>query len=342
MLEYNFGPRHPLRIDRAKKALDNLLEFAKLEVIDPGVATREEVLKLHAPDYIQALDRGSSGDYLPSGFVTRYGLGTLDTPTFPGMLEAALSICGGAVAAARAVNEGAPLAFNLAGGLHHAQRSMASGFCLLNDPAVSVHTLLERYERVMYVDIDVHHGDGVEDLFLKDPRVLTYSIHQMTPGFYPGTGRAETCGAQGTALNMPLPLGTTHDVWIWAFEHSFLPAVEAFAPQAIVLQTGADSHRSDPLAGIENSIESWLQAVRIVRDTGLPLVVCGGGGYDVPTTVRMWSAAVFVLAGNEEIPPEWVHDEQEFATGGGMEQAERALKVLESLHFPHLGTTLKP
>jgi acetoin utilization protein AcuC len=241
-----------------------------------------------------------------------WGFGTTDNPVFAGMFEASLAYLAGTVRAAEAVRDGAPLAFGIAGGLHHAQRSRASGFCVFNDPAVACAILREKFERVAYVDIDLHHGDGVQALFFDDPTVLTCSIHETGKRLYPGTGFVEERGAGDSSVNVPLEPFTTGDTWLWAFENGILPALRRFQPQAIVLQMGTDPHFLDPLGHLQVAAQEWLRAVEHIKALGQPLIAVGGGGYELSCVPRMWAAAVMTLSGIEfeeripaSIPSEW-------------------------------------
>lgn len=300
ILSYDFGAQHPLKPERLRRTI-LLLEQMGVECVDPGPGAVEDVLRVHFQEYVDIV---SHADELDLEQMWQYGFSPGDTPPFKGMFQASLAYTAGSVAAANDVKNGAPLAYNISGGLHHAQRSNASGFCVFNDPAVAVNILRERFERVAYVDIDVHHGDGVQAIFYDDPTVLTCSIHQDGRTLYPGTGFVEEIGAQFSSINVPLLPRTTGDVWFWAFENGILPALERFKPEAIVLQMGTDTHDLDPLANIQNTAQEWLKAVISIRDFGVPIVAMGGGGYNLATVPRMWVAACLTLAGYEV--PEYV------------------------------------
>jgi acetoin utilization protein AcuC len=262
-----------------------------VEMLDPGLATVEDLLLVHSQEYIDAV-KAFSEEKEPEGF---WGFGSLDNPAFPGIYEASLAYTGGSAAAARAVSEGAPLAFNIAGGLHHARRDQASGFCTFNDCAVACAILRQSFQRVAYIDIDVHHGDGVQWIFYEDPSVLTCSIHQDGRTIYPGTGGVEETGKNFSAVNVPMWPRTTGDVWLNAFQRAILPAVKRFAPEAIVLQMGTDAHFNDRLGGLCVTTQEWLQAVRLVKDLGIPIVALGGGGYTLSNVPRMWTMACLTL-----------------------------------------------
>lgn len=208
----------------------------------------------------------------------------------------------GTAEAARSVVGGAPLAFGLGGGLHHAHRARASGFCIYDDPAIACSILRDHFSRVAYIDIDVHHGDGVQFLFYDDPTVLTCSIHEDPRTLFPGTGSVDETGVSYSAINVPVPAGATGDTWLFGFEHGLLPALQRFQPEAIVLQMGTDTHSSDPLAHLKVTVQEWIQAVETIRDLNTPIVALGGGGYNRQAVPRMWAAAVITLLGLE-VPP---------------------------------------
>jgi acetoin utilization protein AcuC len=229
-----------------------------------------------------------------------HGLGTDDNPIFPHMHEASSLVCGGSLLAAREIAEGrADRAVNIAGGLHHAMRDRASGFCVYNDCAVAISWLLDHgFDRIAYVDVDVHHGDGVQAAFYGDPRVLTISLHQHPLTLWPGTGWPSEYGegaATGSSVNVPLPPGTTDSGWLRAF-HAVVPSLlTAFRPQLLVTQCGADTHAEDPLASLRLSVDGHRTIYRELRDLadrtaeGRWLAV-GGGGYGLFRVVpRSWT-----------------------------------------------------
>ncbi len=296
-LNYDFGPGHPLKPERLRCTLTLLERLGRLDTIDSGAGDEADVLRVHSENYVDAvalISRG--GGHEARG---RYGFGSTDNPPFARMYEASLAYCGASARAARAARDGASLAYGIAGGLHHAVRDKASGFCIFNDAAIASHILLARFAKVAYVDIDVHHGDGVQWIFYDEPRVLTCSIHEEGRTLFPGTGWIDETGTEFSSLNVPLQAGTTGDVWLQAFGATILPAIERFQPGAVVLQMGTDTHALDPLAHIRNTQQEWLEAVTGVRDLGLPIVALGGGGYNLTTVPRMWASACLALA---EVP----------------------------------------
>ena len=270
---------------------------------------------------IGAVRRASAGGTDDLRFLLRYGLGTPDDPVFPGMHDASTLVTGATLAAARAVWTGAAEhGVNIAGGLHHAMAGHASGFCVYNDPAIAIAWLLgQGAERVAYVDIDVHHGDGVQAAFWADPRVLTISLHEHPATLFPGTGlptETGAPGAEGSAVNVALPAGTRDAGWLRAFHATVPPLLRAFGPQVLVSQHGCDTHWTDPLANLELSIDAQRAAHaaihRLAHETaGGRWLLTGGGGYSLVDVVpRTWTHLLAEAAGSpidpqEPTPPDW-------------------------------------
>jgi acetoin utilization protein AcuC len=294
MLSYSFGPNHPFKPERLQRAVAMIEAIHDINIVDPGPGDRDDPLRVHDEDYVRAVASFQTGMEAHQALLA-FGFWPGDNPPFAGMYEAALAFTAGTTAAARAVRDGAALGVSLGGGLHHARRREASGFCIFNDPAMAISILRERFDRVAYIDIDLHHGDGVQWIWYEDPSVLTCSIHESGRTLYPGTGFPQERGPAFTSVNVPLAAGTTGDVWLWALRNAILPAIERFRPQAIVLEMGADPHFSDPLGHLAIASQEWLEAVSLVRDQGVPLVACGGGGYNMDSVVRMWVAAFLTL-----------------------------------------------
>lgn len=299
---YDFGPSHPLRPERLRRAMRLLQAIHPTEVIEPAPASESDLQRVHSAEYVEAVkeisaafERGEENSPRIGDLIGKHSLYG-DTPAFRGIWETSAAYCGASLEAAYAVRDGAPLAFAIGGGLHHAHRNSASGFCVFDDPALAVSVLRERFDRVVYIDIDVHHGDGVQGIFLNDPNVLTYSIHESGKSLWPGTGYVEETGTAGTSTNMPVLARTSGPAWVDAFERTALPTMERFQPQALVLQMGTDPHFLDPLAHVNCDQASWLSAVRRCRDLGIPTVAVGGGGYSLHTVPRMWVSAILTLS----------------------------------------------
>ncbi|ANC31295.1 acetoin utilization protein AcuC [Isoptericola dokdonensis] len=322
LLRYDFGAGHPMapaRLDLTMRLVAELglLSSGALEVVDPAPAGDDVVGSVHDPAYVAAVKHAAATG---EPDLAR-GLGTEDDPVFPAMHEAAARLVGASVAAADAVWSGqVPHALNIAGGMHHAQRAAASGFCIYNDAAAAVQRLLDAgARRVAYVDLDAHHGDGVEAIFWDDPRVLTFSVHQDGHTLFPGTGNPSDVGgrgARGSAVNVALPPRTDSARWLRAVD-AVLPAVlRAFEPDAIVSQHGTDAHGNDPLTDLSVGIDAQRTAARWVHELGHELcegrwVALGGGGYAVVDVVPLvWSslvaeAAHVPLAAGMPLPESW-------------------------------------
>jgi acetoin utilization protein AcuC len=308
LLRYDMGdhPLNPVRVELTVALARELgiLDRPGVQMITGEPAAEADLTRVHRADYLDAV-RQAPHDPFFSG----WGLNTTDNPVFAGMHEASARICGATVAAADAVWRGtATRAVNVAGGLHHAMAARASGFCVYNDPAVAIARLLEQgAERVAYVDVDAHHGDGVQAAFYDDPRVLTVSLHESPLALFPGTGFPDETGgptAEGTAVNLPLPPGTGDAGWLRAF-HAVVPSVlRAFRPQILFSQCGADGHRLDPLADLQLSVDGQRAAYVAMRELADELcagrwVATGGGGYALVEVVpRAWSHLLAVATGD--------------------------------------------
>ncbi len=318
---YDFGPQHPLktrRLGMTYRLLDSYGVFeSALEVVTPLHADEEEVGETHSLDYLEALSRMDREGMIASA--RRYGVGTGDVPFFPEIYGSSLLYTGASAQAAQAIIDGAGggrVAFNISGGLHHAHYARAAGFCVLNDCAVALRRLHRKYSRVAYVDIDVHHGDGVQELFFDDPSVLTISLHESGRTLFPGTGYTDEIGVgagEGYAVNLPFAPYTDDATWIAAWRAGPLPILRAFDPEAIVLQMGTDTHLLDPLAHLCLTAQGWLEAVKDVQALGKPIVAVGGGGYNLTTVTRMWTLAVTTLAGldvPDTVPASYRHRDE--------------------------------
>jgi len=320
---YNFGPGHPLapvRVDLTMRLATELgvLDLPDVTRYDAPMADVDLVRLLHTKDYIEAVQRAGAD---PSQVDLAYGLGSDDNPTFAGMHEAAAHVVGATVEAARLVWSGEVLhGVSIAGGLHHAFAASASGFCIYNDPAIAIAWLLEQgATKIAYVDIDVHHGDGVQAAFYDDPRVLTISLHESPRTLFPGTGEAGECGgpgAEGSAVNVALPPGTSDGGWLRAFHAVVPPLLREFQPDVLVSQHGCDSHMDDPLAHLMVSVDGQRQAHLALHDLAHEVsagrwLVTGGGGYAVTAVVpRTWTHLLAIAGGapldpQTPTPPQW-------------------------------------
>jgi acetoin utilization protein AcuC len=323
---YDFGAGHPmspLRLELTAGLIRDLglLAHAGVSAHRADPAGDAVLATVHDEDYIEAVKAASAGRFRPGG---EHGLGTDDVPVFAGMHEAAARIVGATVDVVGAVWRGKALhGVNLTGGMHHAMPDRASGFCVYNDVAVAIETLLgEGAERVCYVDVDVHHGDGVERIFWDDPRVLTISLHETGSVLFPGTGGCEDIGgprALGTAVNVPFPPGTSDAGWLRGFHAVVPPLVRAFGPQILLTQHGCDTHLRDPLAHLALSLDCQVESYRVLHDLSHETcegrwAAVGGGGYDLACVVpRAWAHLVGIAAhhpvpSSAPLPATWRHD----------------------------------
>jgi acetoin utilization protein AcuC len=322
---YDFGRSHPLRPLRLELTLAlsralGVLDRPGVTVASPTSSGVETLELVHDRDYIEAVRRAP--DDLMARLGNRYGLGSGDNPVFPRMHEAAALVTGASVEAARAVWEGtAQHGVNIAGGLHHAMRGRASGFCVYDDPAVAIAWLLQAgATRVAYVDVDVHHGDGVQAAFYGDPRVLTVSLHESGSYLFPGTGFPDEVGTgdgRGYSVNVALPPGTTDAEWLRAYDAVVPPALRHFKPEVVVTQLGCDTHALDPLAHLSLSVDGQRAAYALLHDLAHELcggrwVVLGGGGYEIVHVVpRSWTYALAEVTGAtvpDAVPEDWQHE----------------------------------
>jgi len=319
---YDHGAEHPLRPDRVLLTWDLLHAYgldarANVETLGATPADDATLELVHTPAFIDATRRAGHGE---AGDWARFGYGPGDNPIFDRMHEAGAIVAGTSVAAAAAVwSGGSDHAFNAAGGLHHAMPARASGFCVYDDPAVAIAWLLARgCERIAYVDVDVHHGDGVQAIFWNEPRVLTVSLHQFGGWFFPGTGDLSERGgpdAPGSAINVPLPALTGDDAWLDAFRAVVPATVSAFHPDVLVTQLGCDTHASDPLAQLLLTTRAYREVAAELHRlahaaAGGHWVATGGGGYQWARVVpRAWTIAFAEMCDADvpdEIPEGWI------------------------------------
>ena len=361
---FDYGPGHPLRIERLALTYElcrsyGLLDLPTTRLIEARDATEDEVVSFHRPDYLdvfRAADRGN-----PTPNLWDYGLGTSDNPAFPGMYGWSLLSTGASLQAMALVDSGeVGCAFNMAGGLHHAAASRAAGFCYINDAAVVIQHLLHRGRRVAYVDIDAHHGDGVQFGFYETDQVLTISIHESGETLFPGTGFAEEIGRGrgiGYAVNVPLLAGSDDEIFLWAFDQVIPPLLTAFNPDVVVTQLGADTHRTDPLTNLAMTTTGFAEAVRRLQPLSRRWIALGGGGYNLENVPRSWTLA-WATMNHLEVPDDMpesflgnfqrlgfratrLRDDPSPADAPTREQAWRFVREqvyrIQQLVFPHHG-----
>ncbi|MGB3716073.1 MAG: acetoin utilization protein AcuC [Candidatus Promineifilaceae bacterium] len=327
---FGHGPDHPLKPTRLKRTHELLEELgafdaANVQLIAPRQATLSELALFHSREYIEIVrtTKDSSG----STDLSRFGFGPGDNPVFEGMFESESRKVGSALQAAEMLVGGqCDVAFSYSGGLHHGGPDYASGFCVFNDAAVAIKWLVEQGYRVAYVDIDVHHGDGVQNAFYHDDRVLTLSIHQDGRTLFPGTGAVEEIGigtGEGTSVNVPLPPYVDDEMYLAAFRAIVPQVIGRFEADVMVTQLGLDTHALDPLAHLRLTTRGQEELVRSLGDNAPLWLALGGGGYNLDVVPRAWALALGVMAGldfPERLPANyrrnyggrWLRDQQNF------------------------------
>jgi len=360
---YCYGQEHPFKVQRYRLAHDlmaayGLLELPGMELRTPRPVTRAELLTAHSADYLDRLSEFSAAGGPRADF--RYGLGDLENPVFPGVYDwACLGVSGTLEAARLVADEGFAAAFNPLGGWHHAQWARASGFSYLNDAAVAINHLLEKGKRVVYLDIDAHHGDGVQSAFYHSDRVLTISLHESGIYFFPGTGFEPETGegrGRGYSVNLPFLAHTDDALFMKAFDEIAFPLIAAFDPDVLFTQLGADTFRTDPLTRLEVTTHAYSYVLRKLRALEIPWVAVGGGGYDMMNVARAWTIAWAAMNDRElspRLPASFVrligglgfphrmlldamHWAQEDERNAALEAVERSIAYLRAHIFPVL------
>lgn len=323
LLKYKFNSHHPFDQLRLKITLDLIKKLGAIhenQIVPPRMASEEELLLIHDPSYVNAVKLASSGQ-LPESIADNFGLGTEDTPMFPNMHEASSYLVGGTLTAVDLVmGEKANHALNLGGGLHHGFRGKASGFCVYNDSSVAIKYIQEKYNaRVLYVDTDAHHGDGVQWSFYDDPHVCTLSIHETGRYLFPGTGNINERGqgkGYGYKFNIPLDAFTEDESWINAYTIALQEVADFFKPDVILTQNGADSHYYDPLTHLSSTMKTYREIPKLAHKIAHQYcdgrwIAVGGGGYDIWRVVpRAWALIWLEMTENSNcsgsLPGSWL------------------------------------
>jgi acetoin utilization protein AcuC len=310
---YNFGPEHPFNPARLMLAYKLMEEEGLMDgltcSVEPQPASVVDLQRVHTQEYIASVQAEEPD--------LAFGLGSDDTPVFPGIYEASRLLAGSSIDAARRIIAEDCSAFNIGGGLHHAMPTQASGFCVFDDPALAISVLKERFERILYIDIDGHHGDGVQQIFYEDFDVLTISMHESGVYLFPGTGFIDEIGAGlglGYSVNIPMPMYAGDEEYRRAFEEIVPRLFEWFEPQAVVAQLGVDTHYSDPLTSLNMTLTGYTYLVRRIieltgQHAGGRLLALGGGGYNMEVVPVAWASVLHLLRGEilpEYLPPYWV------------------------------------
>jgi acetoin utilization protein AcuC len=304
--EYRYPPEHPFNTIRAQKTRKiiksmGLLSGGGRSEVPPAPVERVVLKKFHSARYLHALRTASKGKWHSEAL--NMGIGTQDCPVFKGLYDYAVLAAGGTVVAANLIlSDSADVAFNPSGGFHHAGPEHASGFCYINDVALACMILAEAGKRVLYLDVDVHHGDGVAYAFYRRCDVMTISFHENPRALFPGTGFEDEIGSgegAGYCVNVPLPIGTYDEAYMKAFETIALPLITAFNPDVIVFELGADALAGDPLAHLYLSNNVYADIINHLLSFCKPILATGGGGYNVDNTVKAWVLAWSILCGGE-------------------------------------------
>ncbi|EAY23061.1 acetylpolyamine aminohydrolase, putative [Trichomonas vaginalis G3] len=302
---FYYAPNHPMKPHRVRMAHNLILAYdllPKMRVLRPRRATATDMTRFHSDEYVQFLQMvNPENEGKQNGLFDKFNVGE-DSPIFEGLFEFCQISAGSSISAAQELNNGtADIAINWAGGLHHAKKAEASGFCYVADCVLGILKLLERYERVMYIDIDIHHGDGVEEAFYTSDRVLTVSFHKYGE-FFPGTGHWTDVGlgrGKHYSVNVPLNDGMDDISYQNIFRPIMSRLVEWYRPQAILLQCGADSLTGDRLGSFNLTIKGHASCVEYMKSFGIPMIVTGGGGYTVRNVARCWAYETAVVLGEE-------------------------------------------
>ena len=308
-----YAPGHPMKPHRIKMAHNLILSYGLhrgMRCLPTRKASLHDMLRFHSMEYLKFLQLATPENVQNQGtFCEKFNIGD-DSPVFDGLFEFCQISAGGSISAARElVNGKADIAINWAGGLHHAKKAEASGFCYVADCVLGILELLERYDRVMYIDIDIHHGDGVEEAFYTTDRVMTVSFHKYGNDFFPGTGWVKDVGigkGRNYSVNVPLKDGMDDESYHKIFRPIIKHLIDWYRPQAILLQCGSDSLTGDTLGCFNLSIKGHADCVKYVKEFGLPMLVCGGGGYTVRNVARCWCYETAVLLDQEidnKLPP---------------------------------------
>ncbi len=303
---HSYGPNHPLKVERLQLTMDligayGLLDTSETPWIEAKEADEQDLLLIHSRSYLDVLKKANTGKVPPQAL--EYGFGSGDNPVFPGLYDWSLLVTGATLECIRQIREeNKKIAFNIAGGLHHAMSDQASGFCYLNDPAIGIAQMVNDGLRVAYLDVDAHHGDGVEAAFYNTDRVLTISLHQHGHTLFPGTGFMEDLGqgiGRGYAVNVPLEPETDDDLYLWVFTEVVPPLIRAYNPDVLVTQLGVDTMATDPLASLNLTVNGFYRIVKEIKSWDLKWIALGGGGYNIMNVVRAWTAAWAVMKGIE-------------------------------------------
>ena len=299
-----YGQNHPFKPLRAKLMVELLNRFYLLfednqKIVEPEPIDEDLLCLFHERQYVDVLKKADAGEFTMEMLWAEIGTG--DCPIFAGMFDFVLRVAGATYKGAQMLlNDSARMVFNPVGGLHHAGRDHAEGFCYVNDIAIAATDMVRQGKRVAYLDIDAHHGNGVQDAFYDSDKVLTISLHESGETLYPGTGFEKEIGTdagRGYNVNIPFKAGTDDEVYLFAFEEVVPPLIRRFKPDILVAQVGGDSHKDDPLANLNLTSNGYKRIIERMKEFSAKLLVLGGGGYNVFKTASLWTLAWSTLCG---------------------------------------------
>jgi len=311
---FHYGHDHlmkPKRIAMTHSLINHYKLYSQLYVYEPQPASKEDLTMFHTPEYVDYLEKVSSKNVAKVFEKNSFKVGdNSDCPVFPGIYNYTQIYTGGSLDSAQLINDGQhTICINWAGGLHHAKKSEASGFCYINDIVLCILELLRFHPRVLYIDIDVHHGDGVEEAFFTTNRVMSVSFHQYGKDFFPGTGHHDSIGegdGKNYCLNVPLYPGINDEMFVDLFRDVMTQVIDKFRPDAIVMQCGADSLNEDKLGHFNLSTRGHGACVDFILGLGIPLILLGGGGYTIQNVARCWTYETAIALGRtleNKLPP---------------------------------------
>ena len=312
--KFDYGLTHPFRIFRLKLTYELIKAFGLLSLpytqyVEAKMAGDEDLLLFHDSEYIEVLKAANVGIEIPSAYY--FGLGPGDNPIFKGLYDWSKLVTGASLQAASMVDSGeVDIAFNISGGLHHAMASKASGFCYVNDIVIAILSLLKKGRRVAYIDIDAHHGDGVQEAFYNTDKVLTISIHETGTMLFPGTGFEDEIGkekGEGYSVNIPMPPLSDDELFLYAFNEVVPLLIKKFSPDIVVTQLGVDSFSSDPLTHLNYTNNGYCEVVKKIKEISPKWVALGGGGYDIANVAKAWTLA-WAIMNDVEIPDDIPED----------------------------------
>lgn len=335
-------PLNPLRLKYTHDLIDvyQILKNPNIFTINPRPAEEKEILDFHTKEYLSAVKQLSAGNFSANAMDFNFGSG--DNPVFRGMYDAAIWSTGASLKAAELLaNSKINATINMSGGLHHAMPNHASGFCVFNDPVLAIKYLVRLGMRVAYVDIDCHHGDGVQKAFYKTGSVITISIHESGAYIFPGTGFTEEIGqgnGEGYSINLPLFPHTTDSIYEWAFQELVPPLVQKFDPDILVAQLGIDTHYLDPIGDMALTVQGFGNIVSELAKMAPKLLLLGGGGYNVQAVARAWTVALGIISGTklpDRIPQSYsdkhdIHFLYDISPQPNIEMQDRAKRFAEN------------